>query len=240
MNTSPPSEKTKILIVDDDASLCKLLTAYLEKHDYFVKSVPDGDLLDEYLLSQTPDLIILDQMLPGEDGLSIVKRLFQTQSLPIIMLSACGEEIDRILGLEMGADDYLAKPFNPRELLARIKSVLRRYEQSQPDNHKQTVFLFGDYSFDTVHQTLHKNNVLVPLTQSELRLLQFFVENPNRILSRDTLQESLKGFKWSPFDRSLDVRISRLRQKLESNPSTPKYIQTVWGQGYKFLLPDSQ
>ncbi len=233
------TKKLKILIVDDDESLCDLLSQYLKKHDYIVDYVGDGIELDQYLKKTEPDLIILDQMLPGEDGLSIATRLQQSHFIPIIMLSACGEEIDRILGLEMGADDYLAKPFNPRELLARIKSVLRRYKQPLPPTHTTNtplLYKFGDITVDTLSHTLIRNGVTVPLTQSEFSLLELFLENPNRILSRDTLQETLKGFKCSPYDRSIDVRISRLRQKLETDPANPEYIQTVWGLGYKFLL----
>jgi DNA-binding response OmpR family regulator len=231
--------KTKILIVDDDEALCDLLRQYLEKQGFAVDSAENGTSMDLYLEKSTPNLIILDQMMPGEDGLSIAKRLTNNRNIPIIMLSACGEEIDRILGLEMGADDYLAKPFNPRELLARIRSVLRRHHPEQSEASKDNgTYTFGKYTLDTMSQTLTQNGTKVSLTQSEYSLLKLFLENPNRVLSRDLLLENLKGYECLPFDRSVDVRIARLRQKIEIDTTDPKYIQTVWGQGYKFLLID--
>ena len=231
--------KTKILIVDDDEALCDLLCQYLDKQGFAVDSVENGVAMDLYLKKSIPDLIILDQMMPGEDGLSIAKRLTNTLDIPIIMLSACGEDIDRILGLEMGADDYLAKPFNPRELLARIRSVLRRHHpEKNKDRKDTTTYTFGIHMLDTVSQTLKQNGTKISLTQSEYSLLKLFLENPNKVLSRDTLLENLKGYECLPFDRSVDVRIARLRHKIETDTTDPKYIQTVWGQGYKFLLID--
>ncbi len=234
------TDKIKILVVDDDESLCGLLAQYLDKQGFSVDFVGDGEAMDSYLEQFAPDLIILDLMLPGEDGLSIAKRLVHQYGFPVIMLSACGEDVDRILGLEIGADDYLTKPFNPRELLARIRSVLRRYQNTNKDskNDKISNYEFGDNFLDTAGQTLIQNGKKIPLTQSEYSLLKLFLDNPNRIFSRDNLLENLKGFDWSPFDRSIDVRISRLRQKVEADPANPEYIQTVWGQGYKFLLKD--
>ena len=231
--------KTKILIVDDDEALCDLLCQYLDKQGFAVDSVENGVSMDLNLKKSTPDLIILDQMMPGEDGLSIAKRLTNTLDVPIIMLSACGEDIDRILGLEMGADDYLAKPFNPRELLARIRSVLRRHHpKKNKDRIDATTYTFGTHILDIVSQTLKQNETKISLTQSEYSLLKLFLENPNKVLSRDTLLENLKGYECLPFDRSVDVRIARLRHKIETDTTDPKYIQTVWGQGYKFLLID--
>ncbi|MCF6252851.1 MAG: response regulator [Methylococcaceae bacterium] len=231
--------KFKFLIVDDDEALCDLLCQYLDKQGFAVDSVENGVAMDLYLKKSIPDLIILDQMMPGEDGLSIAKRLTNTLDIPIIMLSACGEDIDRILGLEMGADDYLAKPFNPRELLARIRSVLRRHHPEKNKNSKDTTtYTFGNHTLDTVSQTLNQNGTKISLTQSEYQLLKLFLENPNKVLSRDSLLENLKGYECLPFDRSVDVRIARLRHKIETDTTDPKYIQTVWGQGYKFLLID--
>ena len=231
--------KSKFLIVDDDEALCDLLCQYLDKQGFAVDSVDNGVAMDLYLKKSTPDLIILDQMMPGENGLSIAKRLTNTLDIPIIMLSACGEDIDRILGLEMGADDYLAKPFNPRELLARIRSVLRRHHPEKNKNSKDTTtYTFGNHTLDTVSQTLNQNGTKISLTQSEYLLLKLFLENPNKVLSRDSLLENLKGYECLPFDRSVDVRIARLRHKIETDTTDPKYIQTVWGQGYKFLLID--
>ena len=233
--------KTKILVVDDDEALCDLICQYLEKQGFSVDSAESGASMDLYLSQSIPNLIILDIMMPGEDGLSIAKRLASDQGIPVIMLSACGEEVDRILGLEMGADDYLAKPFNPRELLARIRAVLRRHhpEKNKVNKEQSTSYKFGPYILDIVSQMLTQNGEKVSLTQSEFSLLKIFLENPNRVLSRDTLLENLKGYECSPFDRSVDVRITRLRHKIETDKTAPQYIQTVWGQGYKFLVIDA-
>ena len=231
--------KPKILIVDDDEALCELLCQYLEKQGFVVDYAENGIAMDRYLEQATPELIILDLMMPGEDGLSIAKRLTNEKDIPIIMLSASGEDVDRILGLEMGADDYLAKPFNTRELLARIRSVLRRHHpEKNKENKEETNYTFGTNTLDIVSQTLKQNGKKVLLTQSEYSLLKLFLENPNRVLSRDTLLENLKGYACSPFDRSVDVRVTRLRHKIETDTTDPKYIQTVWGQGYKFLVTD--
>jgi len=233
--------KIKILIVDDDDAMCDLLRQYLEKQGFAVDSVGDGMAMDRYLEQSPPDLIILDLMMPGEDGLSIAKRLNSDNPIPIIMLSACGEDVDRILGLEMGADDYLAKPFNPRELLARIRSVLRRHhpEKQKESNEQASNFKFGPYTLDITSQTLTRNGEMIPLTHGEYSLLKIFLENPNRVLTRDMLLEKLKGYECLPFDRSVDVRIMRLRHKIETEKSPPQYIQTVWGQGYKFLVTNT-
>ncbi len=233
-------EKIKILIVDDDIPMCDLLCQYLDKQGFSVAAVEDGKSMDDYLSRGNVDLIILDLMLPGENGLSILKRLNSQTQIPVIMLSASGEDVDRIIGLEIGADDYLAKPFNPRELLARTRSVLRRHPP-QKNNHiedKSSCYIFGPYEFNTINQSLQYNGEPVALTTGELSLLAIFIENPNQVLSRDTLLEKLKGYDCAPFDRSIDVRIMRLRQKIEVETTAPKYIQTVWGQGYKFV-PDS-
>ena len=234
--------KSTILVVDDDSGLCDLLRQYLEKQGYRVDTVEDGKEMDIYLKNSSPDLIILDLMLPGEDGLSIAKRLNGNRKIPLIMLSACGEEVDRIIGLEVGADDYLAKPFSPRELLARIRSVLRRVTRSkspEPEREQQ-VFNFGPYQLDTISQSLKQGSVNISITSGEFSLLKIFLENPNRVLSRDTLLEKLKGYDCSPFDRSIDVRIMRLRQKIEADSACPEFIQTVWGTGYRFVVTGSE
>ena len=230
--------KSKILVVDDDLGLCDLLHQYLEKQGFSVDTVEDGKAMDVYLENSSPDLIILDLMLPGEDGLSIAKRLNISGQIPIIMLSACGEEVDRIIGLEVGADDYLAKPFSPRELLARIRSVLRSYTRakSSESESEQLILTFGPYQLDTVSQTLKRGAEDISITSGEFSLLKIFLDNPNRVLSRDTLLEKLKGYGCAPFDRSIDVRIMRLRQKIEADSAAPQYIQTVWGEGYRFVV----
>ena len=235
------NNKTKILVVDDDLELCNLLCQYLEKQGFAVDSAEDGKAMDIYLEKSSPDLIILDLMLPGEDGLSIAKRLQINRQIPLIMLSACGEEVDRIIGLEVGADDYLAKPFNPRELLARIRSVLRRHKplKNSGPGSEQTVLSFGPYQLNTASQSLKRGTDDISITSGEFSLLKILLENPNRVLTRDTLLEKLKGYDCSPFDRSIDVRIMRLRQKIEADTASPQYIQTVWGQGYMFVATDS-
>jgi two-component system phosphate regulon response regulator OmpR len=193
--------------------------------------------MDRFLSTHSTDLIILDLMLPGEDGLSIAKRLRNVRDTPIIMLSARGEEVDRIVGLEVGADDYLPKPFNPRELLARIRAVLRRPTASsnpESDSSQQQTFSFGPFRLDTVTQELTRDEEKVSLTSGEFALLKIFLEHPNRVLSRDILVDMLKGFERSPYDRSIDVRVTRLRRKIETDPASPVYIHTVWGEGYRF------
>ncbi len=234
-------KEIKILIVDDDVEICQLLCQYLDKQGFSVAAVNDGIALDAYLNDSEVDLVILDLMLPGENGLSILKRMQKQSNIPIIMLSVSAEDVDRIIGLEIGADDYLTKPFNPRELLARIRSVLRRQgdRKNNSDVEHPHIFAFGSYKFNSTIQVLHQNNKQVTLTSGELSLLKIFVENPNLVLTRDTLLEKLKGYDCAPFDRSIDVRIMRLRQKIEIDTTKPKYIQTVWGQGYKFVPSQS-
>ena len=226
-----------ILVVDDDPDLHELLGRYLSEQGFEVTGVEDGAAMDRFLATRSTDLIILDLMLPGEDGLSIAKRLRSDRDTPIIMLSARGEEVDRIVGLEVGADDYLPKPFNPRELLARIRAVLRRPtapSNPESENTQQQTFSFGPFRLDPVTQELTRDEEKVSLTSGEFALLRIFVEHPNRVLSRDTLVDMLKGFERSPYDRSIDVRVTRLRRKIESDPGSPVYIHTVWGEGYRF------
>ena len=226
-----------ILVVDDDPDLHELLGRYLSEQGFEVTGVEDGAAMDRFLATRSTDLIILDLMLPGVDGLSIAKRLRSDNDTPIIMLSARGEEVDRIVGLEVGADDYLPKPFNPRELLARIRAVLRRPTapaNPESENSQQQTFSFGPFRLDPVTQELTRDEEKVSLTSGEFALLKIFVEHPNRVLSRDTLVDMLKGYERSPYDRSIDVRVTRLRRKIESDPSSPVYIHTVWGEGYRF------
>lgn len=232
--------KTHILVVDDDPDIGELLGRYLEEQGFDVSSVLDGEAMDDYLLENNVDLIILDIMLPGEDGLSIARRLRSTQDIPILMLSARGDDIDRIVGLEVGADDYLAKPFNPRELLARLRAILRRQHPTSVEhdvddgNEDEPEYRFGDFSLNIASQTLTRHGEIISLTSGEFDLLQIFVEHPNRVLSRDTLIDMLKGYDRSPFDRSIDIRITRLRRKIEADLKSPIFIQTIWGQGYRF------
>jgi DNA-binding response OmpR family regulator len=225
-----------ILAVDDDEGLRELLQEYLSAQGYQVTTVADGVAMDAHLAGHPADLVILDLMLPGEDGLALARKLRARGDTPIIMLSARGEDVDRIIGLEVGADDYLAKPFNPRELLARIRALLRRsdHPHADIDNPTNALLRFGDFVLNIDSRDLHKNGIDVPLTAGEFNLLRIFVEHPNRVLSRDTIMDMLKGYERSPFDRSIDVRVTRLRRKIEEDPNAPAYIRTVWGEGYLF------
>jgi DNA-binding response OmpR family regulator len=234
------AERARLLIVDDDAGLRALLTKYLSKEGFDVTAVPDGAAMDVWLARESTDLVILDLMLPGEDGLSLARRIRAQSSVPIIMLSARGEDVDRIVGLEVGADDYLPKPFNPRELLARIRAVLRRQTRPGPAESapgRDEVYAFGPFRLDGAAQRLTRDGEPVDLTTGEYTLLRIFVERPNRVLSRDTLVDLIKGYERDPFDRSIDVRVARLRGKIEEDSREPRYIRTVWGQGYLFA-PD--
>jgi len=233
-------DSKRILVVDDDAGLRELLQEYLSAQGYQVIAVADGKGMDAYLADEQADLIILDLMLPGEDGLSLARRLRTKSDLPIIMLSARGEDVDRIIGLEVGADDYLAKPFNPRELLARIRALLRRNEKvaDKAEIKKSEEHRFGPFRLNLESRDLHKNAVNIPLTAGEFNLLRIFVEHPNRVLNRDGIMDLLKGYERSPFDRSIDVRVTRLRRKIEADASAPTYIRTIWGEGYLFVPGD--
>lgn len=227
-----------ILVVDDDPDLSQRLARYLEEQGYSVALAGDGEQMFERLASRTPDVLLLDLMLPGEDGLTLARRLRADQAMPIIMLSARGEDVDRIVGLEVGADDYLAKPFNPRELLARIRAVLRRRNNSTGKSSTTVhTFVFGPYRLDPVGHRISRNDEELVLTAAEFALLRIFNEHPNQVLSRDRLIDLLKGYDRSPFDRSIDVRVTRLRRKIEADPSSPQFIRTIWGEGYLFA-PD--
>jgi two-component system, OmpR family, phosphate regulon response regulator OmpR len=226
-------DQDRILIVDDDVELRDMLERYLREQGLDVGSVADGVAMDGYLANHPVDLIILDLMLPGEDGFALARRLHATSNHPIIMLSARGGDVDRIVGLEVGADDYLAKPFNPRELLARIKAVLRRHRQATTEE-SETVYSFGPYRLDVTSQTLTRDGEPVALTTAEFTLIRIFAQHPGRVLSRDRLGELVQGVERMPFDRSIDVRVTRLRRKIEPDPNNPCYIRTVWGSGYLF------
>jgi len=227
------TERARLLVVDDDAELRELAQAYLKQQGFDVETVADGAEMDTALSSHSFDLIILDLMLPGEDGLSIAKRLKGQLNVPIIIVSAQGEDVDRIVGLEIGADDYIAKPFTPRELLARIRAVLRR-AQNRPAAEPETVTRFGQFELDLNAHRLTRDGKAVPLTSGEFDLLVILVAHPNKVLDRDRLLDLLTGAERSPFDRSIDVRVTRLRGKIEQNPSEPVYIKTIWGKGYMF------
>ncbi|MBK9572900.1 MAG: two-component system response regulator OmpR [Rhodoferax sp.] len=231
----------KIIVVDDDARIRDLLRRYLTQEGFEVFQAEDGKALTRILLRDTVDLIVLDLMMPGEDGLSICRRLrANNDRTPIIMLTAKGEDVDRIVGLEVGADDYLAKPFNPRELLARIHAVLRRrpsLEAPGAPSSETEVVTFGPFTFDMGARALRKDDGDLPLTTGEFAMLKALVRHPRVPLSREKLAQLARGREFEPFDRSLDVQVSRLRKLVETDPATPRYIQTVWGVGYVFI-PD--
>ncbi|MDE0421419.1 MAG: response regulator [Gammaproteobacteria bacterium] len=231
------SDRAKLLVVDDDPELRELITAYLSKQGYDIVAVADGRAMDHALAGGGIDLIILDLMLPGEGGLDIAQRLKQTTDVPIIIVSAQGEEVDRIVGLEVGADDYIGKPFNPRELLARVRAVLRRVRGSGTIGPLARILEFGDFRLDLNAHLLTKDGNTVPLTSGEFDLLGILVRHPNQVLDRDRILDLLTGAERSPFDRSIDVRITRLRSKIEPDPSSPVFIRTIWGKGYMFC-PD--
>lgn len=235
--------KTKILVVDDDLRLRDLLNRYLGEQGFVVKTVSDGAGLDKSLAQERFDLLVLDLMLPGEDGLSVCRRLRGTKNaIPIIMLTAKGEDVDRIVGLEMGADDYLAKPFNPRELVARINAVLRRRAASAPPGAPATepeTVEFGGMTVNLATRTLTKDGSDFSLTTGEFALLKVLVTHPRQPLSRDRLMELARGREYEVFDRAIDVQVSRLRKLVEPDPAKPTFIQTVWGFGYVFV-PDGK
>jgi two-component system, OmpR family, phosphate regulon response regulator OmpR len=235
--------KTKVLVVDDDARLRELLNRYLGEQGYNVRTVSNANEMNRLLARERYDLMILDLMLPGEDGLSICRRLRgASEDMPIIMLTAKGDDVDRIVGLEVGADDYLPKPFNPRELVARMQAVLRRRPPPAPPGAPSAdtqIAEFGDFRLNLATRTLTKGGEEVPLTTGEFALLKVLVQHPRSPLSRDKLMELARGREFGAFDRSIDVQISRLRRLVEPDPSKPAFIQTVWGFGYVFI-PDGK
>ncbi len=234
MTDSVPELET-ILIVDDDKALRDLLKRYLTENGYTPVCASDGSEMHEFLNKTTPDMIILDLMLPGDDGLTLAKQIRLKANIPIIILSARGDEVDRIVGLEVGADDYLAKPFSPRELLARIRSVLRRsHPQHSTNDEPEQNKAFGNFRILSQSRQLFREDNEINLTNGEFTLLDIFTSNPNRVLNRDSLLQLLKGFEHQPYDRSIDVRITRLRRKIEPDPTKPVYIRTIWGEGYLF------
>jgi two-component system, OmpR family, response regulator len=230
------TQSPHVLLVEDDREIRKLVSNFLRANDIRVATATDGREMDRVLKENRIDLIVLDIMLPGEDGISICRRLRAGSKLPIIMLSARGEELDRILGLEFGADDYLAKPFNPRELLARVRAVLRRSSTNTVESERsRSVLSFCGWRLDPNIRQLHDpDGARVALTGAEFELLLVFCERPRRVLSRDQLIDLTQGRSAAPFERSIDVLVSRLRQKIEGDPKDPKLIQTIRAGGYMF------
>jgi two-component system, OmpR family, response regulator len=224
-----------LLIVDDDKELCALLSKFLSRHGYRVSIAHNGGAMASIMETSRINLVILDLMLPGDDGLVLCRRLRATGTLPIIMLTAMGDEVDRIIGLEMGADDYIAKVANPRELLARVRAVLRRsgapHDGAAAD--QKRVLEFAGWRLDvTQRQLISPKQAWVPLRAGEFELLLVFAERPQRVLSRDQLLDLARGRSANPFDRSIDVQISRLRRKIENDPREPELIKTVRSGGY--------
>jgi two-component system OmpR family response regulator len=234
------SAQDHVLVVDDDLEIRSLLRDYLQKNGYRVTAAGDGKEMWAAFEAAPPDLVVLDLMLPGDDGLTLCRDLRARSAVPVIMLTARGEETDRIVGLEMGADDYLPKPFNPRELLARIKSVLRRTrmlpENLQPDSAR--TIRFAGWTLDVATRNLlSPQGVVVALSGTEYKLLRIFAAHPNRVLTRDQLIDLMLSRDASPFDRSIDVQVSRLRHRLDEDASEPAIIKTVRGEGYVLAAP---
>ena len=238
----PTAQRQKILVVDDDLRLRDLLKRYLTEQGFAVDTVADSPAMERQLQRVRYDLVVLDLMLPGEDGLAICRRLRAAgNDVSIIMLTAKGDDVDRIVGLEMGADDYLAKPFNPRELVARIHAVLRRSrtpEMPGAPSAEERIVQFGPYALNLATRTLTRDGQNVPLTTGEFSLLKVLASHPSEPMSRDKLMDLARGREHESYDRSIDVQVSRLRRLLGEDPQSPRYIQTVWGFGYMFV-PDA-
>jgi two-component system phosphate regulon response regulator OmpR len=233
--------KQKILVVDDDQRLRELLNRYLGEQGFAVKAVDGAAAMDKALTREAFDLIVLDLMMPGEDGLSVCRRLRGGKDdVAIIMLTAKGDDVDRIVGLEMGADDYLPKPFNPRELVARIHAVLRRRAAPLPAGApaaEEGEVSFGSVRVNLATRNLSRKGKEHAMTTGEFAVLKVLLQHPRQPLSRDKLMELARGREYEVFDRAIDVQVSRLRKLVEDDPSKPRYIQTVWGFGYVFV-PD--
>lgn len=235
--------KRKILVVDDDQRLRELLHRYLAEQGFTVKAVDGAEAMERAMARETWDLLVLDVMMPGEDGLAICRRLRGTRNdIPMVMLTAKGDDVDRIIGLEMGADDYLPKPFNPRELVARINAVLRRRAKPPPPGAptaEEVTVRCGSVLVHMATRTLERDGKNHPLTTGEFAVLKVLLQHPRQPLSRDKLMEMARGREYEVFDRAIDVQVSRLRKLVEDDPGKPRYIQTVWGFGYVFV-PDGK
>jgi two-component system, OmpR family, phosphate regulon response regulator OmpR len=229
--------ENRVLIVDDDLKLQRLLKEYLGGNGFSVCTLPDGSRILETIRIEAPDIVILDIMLPGKDGLEVLKEIRRDHALPVIMLTAKGEDTERIVGLELGADDYLPKPFNPRELLARMKAVLRR--ATAPETLRAPVETLciraGGWTLNKARQTVNVGSQELELSATEYRILEVLMKHPNTVLSRDRLMTLAQGRDFMAFDRSIDMHISKLRAKLEPDPRSPQRIKTVWGSGYMLI-----
>ncbi|MDB4837550.1 response regulator transcription factor [Marinomonas sp.] len=224
-----------IYVVDDDNDIRSLLKTYLEKHQFIVSTAESGeDFLTSFKKQPNIDLVILDIMLPGQDGFSVCRALRTLSQVPVIMLTANSDDMDRIVGLEIGADDYLSKPFNPRELLARMKAILRRMEPTELPSTKSTqrYYQFAQFTLDTLSRELHCGDDKEALSGADYNLLMLFLKNPGEVLSRDSIADNTRGRDSAPLDRFIDVHVSRLRQRLKEDARHPLLIKTVRGQGY--------
>jgi two-component system phosphate regulon response regulator OmpR len=228
----------QVLLVDDDEKLLKLVKEYLEGYGFRVVTLPDGSAVMKTIAAKSPDIVILDIMLPGKDGLAVLKEVRTEHAVPVIMLTAKGEDADRIVGLELGADDYLPKPFNPRELLARVRAVLRRpphLDDMEAREDKTRLIKVGGLSLNMAKQTLMVDDKEVELSSTEYKVLEALMKHPNVVMTRDHLMTLARGRDFMAFDRSIDVHISKLRAKLKPFPKYEKSIKTVWGTGYMFV-----
>jgi len=230
--------ENKVLIIDDDEKLCKLLKEYLEENGFKVIALADGSDVKKTLQKESPKMVILDIMLPGKDGLEVLKEIRMDHTIPVIMLTAKGDPTDRIVGLELGADDYLPKPFNPRELLARMRAVLRRAVPEDRDKVRKKedpLLKAGGVTLNKAKQTILIEDKELELSSTEYKILEVLMRHPNIVFSRDQLMNLARGRDFMAFDRSIDVHISKLRAKLEPDPRSPMRIKTVWGAGYMFI-----
>jgi two-component system phosphate regulon response regulator OmpR len=232
----------RVLIVEDDREVREAVADYLASHGYDCVQAGDGKAMRVALAEAVPDLVLLDLRLPGEDGLSLARWLRDNHEVAIIMVTAAGDVVDRVVGLEVGADDYLGKPFDLRELLARVKSVLRRGQRGDKRGGESAAggatkrVPIGACQLDLdTHQLIGREGEEIPLTGMEFDLLRVFADHPNRVLSRDQLLTLTRNREWEPFDRSIDIRIARLRRKIEADPEKPRTIKTVRGAGYIFI-----
>jgi two-component system, OmpR family, response regulator len=225
---------TRLLLVDDEPSLRQPLADYLVRQGFVVHQAEDAAKARSALLEDTPDLVLLDIMMPGEDGLSLCRHLSEAKDIPVILLTAKGEPTDRIVGLEIGADDYVVKPFEPRELVARIRSVLRRAAKLPPVIEEDALYEFEGWRLDPLKRRLtDPESAVVPISSAEFRLLMAFLTHPRQVLDRDRLLDMVQGREAHLFDRAVDNQVSRLRRKIEVDSRDPKLIQTVWGGGYR-------
>jgi two-component system phosphate regulon response regulator OmpR len=219
----------RVLVIDDDRKLCGLLSAYLGGVGFTVSTAHDADAGLATLRAERPDVVVLDVMLPGMDGFELCRVIRRTSAVPVIMLTARGDVTDRVVGLELGADDYVPKPFEPRELVARIQAVLRRGRSGGE------VWSFGALLVDAERRSAYLDGRPLPLTTAEFDLLELLIRSRGRVLTRASILDGVRGESWDAFDRSIDVLVSRLRQKLQDDPRQPRYVRTVRGAGYAFV-----